>query len=66
MLYGHGRDCMTSGTLDIPYHDDVSIYSTVTSPFPIPDRLSNIPPTEVERASDLSGGVQDHILSTPS
>jgi len=52
---------MASGTQDIPYHDDVSIYSTVTSSFPIPDRLSNIPPAEVERATDLSGGVQDHI-----
>jgi hypothetical protein len=65
-LYGDGRDCMTSGIQDIPYNDDVGIYSTVTSSFPIPDRLSNILPTEVERASDLSGGVQDHILSTPS
>ena len=65
-LYGHTHSRTTSGTQDLPYDDDVSIYSTATSSFPIPGRLSDVPSVELERVSDLSVGVQDHVHSTPS
>ena len=57
----HGR--MASGTHDFPHDDDASIYSTATSSYPVPGRLSNVPPVELEHVSDLIGGVQGQSTS---
>lgn len=53
---------MASGTQDIPYDDDVSIYSAATSSLPIPDRFSNVPPVELEC---VLSGVQHQVQSAP-
>ena len=59
-LYGHIHGRTASGTHD----DDVSIYSTATSSFPAPGRLSNVPPVELEHVSDMNGGVQGRFQCT--
>ena len=63
-LYGYIHGRTASGTQDIPHDDDFSIYSTATSSFPGPGRLSNVPPVEPEPVSDLNGGVQGQVQST--
>jgi hypothetical protein len=64
--YGHSHARMASGTQDIPFDDDVSVYSAATSSFPISGRLSNVLPPELEPVSDLSDGVQGQVQSAPS
>ena len=63
-LYGHIHGRTASGNQDFPHDDDVSIYSTATSSYPVPGRLSNVPPVELEHVSDLNGGVQGQVQST--
>ena len=65
-LYGHIHGRTASGTQDIHYDDDVSVYSTATSSFPVPGRLSDVPPVELEHVSDLNGGVQGQVQSAPT
>lgn len=64
--YSHTHAHMLDGSQDIPYEDDVSIYSTATSSYPLSARLSNTVPAMLEPFYDLSGQVQDPIQSTSS
>ncbi|KAH9963513.1 hypothetical protein BC827DRAFT_115113 [Russula dissimulans] len=58
--YTHAR--MASETQDIPYDDDVSIYSNATS-LPISRHMSNTVPVELERVSDLHGEPRPRVTS---
>jgi len=54
---------MASGTQDFAHDEDASIYSTATFSYPVPGRLSDVPPIELEHVSDLNGGVQGQVQS---